>query len=129
MSALNLFRSNRSFYFGSWLALAGLCRLAGNAAGAEATPPEKLATLPGFKIELIRAAQPAEGSWVAMATDNKGRLIVSPQHGRTNGIEGGLLRFTLGPDGSIAKSEVIAKPIFDAQGLLYAFDSALHRDQ
>src|SRR5258708_32828487 len=75
-----------------------LCGWATRIAGGEATPAEKLATAPGFKIELIRTAQPGEGSWVALATDNKGRLIVSPQHGRTNGIEGGLLRFTLGAD-------------------------------
>jgi putative heme-binding domain-containing protein len=43
---------------------------------------------PGFHVELLRSSQPGEGSWVSLAFDPKGRLIV--------GREGkGLLRMTL----------------------------------
>src|ERR1043166_9721518 len=89
----------------------------------QTTPAEALDVPAGFKVELLRGAQPNEGSWVAMTVDNKGRLIVSPQHARASDTEGGLLRFTIGADGQIANTEVIAKPLYDAQGLLYALDS------
>jgi putative heme-binding domain-containing protein len=82
--------------------------------------------LPGFKVELVRAAEPEEGSWVAICKDNKGRLIISPQDGQP------LLRATL-KDGQIDKLERIelkneapeSKPIRygSAMGLLYAYDS------
>ena len=94
-----------------------------NRARKEATPADALRTLPGFKVELIRTAEPTEGSWVAMTVDDKGRLIISPQHARANETEGGLLRFTLDANGQVTGQETIAKPLFDAQGLLYAFDS------
>src|ERR1041384_2672539 len=89
----------------------------------QTTPADAIDVPNGFKIELLRPAQPNEGSWVAMTVDNKGRLIVSPQHARASDTEGGLLRFTMGADGQIANTEVIAKPLYDAQVLLYALDS------
>src|SRR4051794_12474240 len=62
-----------------------------------ATPAESLSVLPGFKAELLRSAAAGEGSWICMATDSRGRLIVSPQ-----GDDQPLLRITL-------KSGVIKK--------------------
>ncbi|PYL00050.1 MAG: heme-binding protein, partial [Verrucomicrobia bacterium] len=82
-----------------------------------ATPAEKLDTIPGFKVELVRSAEPGEGSWVCMTVDPRGRLIVSPQGDEP------ILRFTLTPDGKIAKIETIDQPVRGAMGLLYAFDS------
>lgn len=82
-----------------------------------ATPAESLTLLPGFKVDLLRSSD-NEGSWVSMTTDNKGRLIISPQEGRNN-----ILRVTLGDDGAIAKMETIDLPVGGAMGLLYAFDS------
>ena len=84
----------------------------------EATPAESLYTLPGFQVELIANAEPEEGSWVNLCKDNQGRLIVSPQY--KAGAEGGLLRVTLGADGKVAKKEFIAKPLYDAQGMVFA---------
>ncbi|MGZ8899818.1 MAG: 3-keto-disaccharide hydrolase, partial [Limisphaerales bacterium] len=61
---------------------------------AAATPADKLTTLPGFKVELLYSpAKEAEGSWVSMCADPKGRLIVSGQY------DEGLFRITpSGPD-------------------------------
>ena len=59
----------------------------------KATPAGRVLTLlPGFKAELIRSAEPDEGSWVCMTIDPEGRLIISPQEGVNN-----LLRVTLTP--------------------------------
>ncbi|MBM3877426.1 MAG: c-type cytochrome [Verrucomicrobia bacterium] len=89
------------------------------AARREATPAESLHTLPGFKVELIATAEPEEGSWVNLCKDNKGRLIVSPQY-RSANPDGGLLRITLGANGKVTKREFIAKPLYDAQGMVWA---------
>jgi putative heme-binding domain-containing protein len=82
-----------------------------------ATPAESLTTLPGFRVELLRSAEPGEGSWVAMTADPKGRLIVSPQ-----GKEP-MLRVTLDAAGRIAQLERIELPVSGAMGLLHAFDA------
>ena len=88
-------------------------------AARPATPAESLKTPDGFKVELLRSAQPGEGSWVAMTTDPKGRLILSPQ-----GKEP-MLRLTLDGQGQIAKLEndVIPASVSGAMGLLCANDS------
>ncbi len=93
-----------------------------SATAAEATAAESLYTLPGFKVEQIANAEAAEGSWVAMCKDDKGRLIISPQYGKA-GTNNGLLRITLGTDGKVVKREFIARPISDAQGLTWANDA------
>lgn len=81
-----------------------------------ATPLAAITAAPGFKVEMLRSSQ-GEGSWVAMAIDPKGRLIVSPQEG-----VGNLLRITL-TAGQVEKVETIALPVGGAMGLLCAFDS------
>lgn len=85
--------------------------------GRPATPAESLTIAPGFKVELLRSAQSGEGSWVSMAVDPKGRLIVSPQGNEP------MLRITLDAQGQIAKLEKMDVPVRAAMGLLYAFDS------
>jgi hypothetical protein len=82
-----------------------------------ATPAEQITVLPGYKVELLRSAQPGEGSWVAMAVDEKGRLYLSPQ-GREK-----MLRVTLTSAGQIEKIDPIDLPVSGAMGLLWAFDS------
>ncbi len=84
-----------------------------------AAAAEQLYTLPDFKIELLHSADPEEGSWVNMCKDDQGRLIISPQY-RSANPDGGLLRVTLGTDGKIVKREFIAKPLYDAQGMVFA---------
>lgn len=99
--------------------------LASAAAPAAApTPPTALYAPPGFKVELLAGGEIGEGSWVAMTKDDRGRLIISPQHREANS-EGGLLRITLGSDGKVAKREFIAKPLYDAQGMTF-IDGAIY---
>ena len=93
-------------------------RAPGAAAGKPATPAESLTVPDGFKVELLRSAQPGEGSWVSMAVDPQGRLLISPQ-----GKEP-MLRVTLDAQGQIASIDNNAVPnITGAMGLLYAFNS------
>src|SRR5262245_38164322 len=51
-------------------------------AGPAATPAASLRALKDFKVELLYSVpKDAEGSWVSMCTDPRGRLIVSDQYG------------------------------------------------
>ncbi len=75
-----------------------------------------ITALPGFKVEAIYSASPEEGSWVSMAFDPKGRLIVSPEKGK-------LCRVTLPQGGEPARAERLPVEVGDAQGLCYAFES------
>ena len=112
-----------------------------------ATPSEQIHLPDDFKIELLYSVpRDDQGSWVAMCQDDKGRLIVSDQHG-------GLYRFPIPKLGEpvdpasiqpITYSIVVAKerrmmkgtdpkPLTEelaklpktghAQGICYAFDS------
>ncbi len=87
-----------------------------------ATSAESLFVAKDFQVELLTSGEPEEGSWVNMCKDDKGRLIISPQYGKSN-PDAGLLRVTLGKDGKIAKREFIAKPLYDAQGMVFAYGS------
>ncbi len=89
--------------------------------GALATPTDSLQLLPGFKAELLRSAQPDEGSWVCLTIDDKGRLIISPQE-RNSDKDGGMLRVTLDNYGQLDKIEPLDTPVGAAMGLLYVFD-------
>ena len=66
---------------GSWyLPLLGLM-IYGHTLNA-APSPEQIRLPDGFKIELLYSVpRDDQGSWVAMCQDDKGRLIVSDQHG------------------------------------------------
>ena len=64
-----------------------------------ATSTAKFKLLPGFKAELLHSAEPGEGTWVCMAIDPRGRLIVSPQEGTNN-----LLRITLSSKGQVEEN-------------------------
>lgn len=84
-----------------------------------ATPADALFVAKDFKVELLHSGDPEEGSWVNLCKDDKGRLILSPQYRAAN-PDAGLLRVTLGKDGKVAKREFIAKPLYDAQGIVFA---------
>jgi putative heme-binding domain-containing protein len=103
---------------------AGKTAQKGGGARREATPAEALFSLPDFKVERLLSGEPEEGSWVNLCKDNKGRLIVSPQWGRATSPEEenrrGLLRLTLDKSGAVAKKDFIAKPLYDAQGMVWA---------
>lgn len=94
--------------------------------------PDTQITLPsGFEADLLYTVPPAQGSWVAMAFDPKGRLIVSDQDDK------GVFRVTL-PNPEVADSQVEVVPlpgfpyepiawgsrrVGGALGFLWAFDS------
>ena len=85
-----------------------------------ATPIDQLKVAKGFRVELLYSVpKEKQGSWVNMAVDPKGRLIVSDQYGK-------LYRVTppaIGGKASATKIEPINVDIGEAQGLLWAFDS------
>lgn len=93
---------------------------AANLREPSATPPETLNVAEGFRVELLYSVPKDEqGSWVNMAVDPRGRLIVSDQYG-------GLYRVTppaIGGPAEATKIEKIPVDIGEAQGLLWAFDS------
>ena len=82
-----------------------------------ATAPEMITVPEGFRVELLRSAEPNEGSWICMTFDPQGRIIVSPQ-----GENRPLVRMTLDKD-AVSKVENIEAPVSYAMGLLHAFDS------
>lgn len=45
----------------------------------QATDPATITVPPGFRIELIRSAQPGEDSWVSMVFDPRGRIILGKE--------------------------------------------------
>ena len=73
----------------------------------------------GFKLDLLYSVpKETQGSWVALCTDPKGRLIAADQNGK-------LYRMTPpapGRSGSV-EPEVINVDLAGVHGLLYAFDS------
>lgn len=84
------------------------------------TPANVFNLLPGFQAErLFTVPKDKLGSWVNIALDNKGRLIVSDQDSK------GLCRVTPPPIGSSdpVKVEHLDIKITAAQGILYAFDA------
>jgi putative heme-binding domain-containing protein len=91
-----------------------------NQSAAPTTPRDVFAVLPGFQVEsLFTVPRDELGSWVAIAFDNKGRLIASDQGDK------GLCRITPPAIGSSepTKVERLDVKISAAQGLLWAFDS------
>jgi hypothetical protein len=92
--------------------------------------PDTGITLPeGFDAEILYEVPPSQGSWVAMAFDPKGRLIVSDQDDK------GVFRVTL-PGNGATETKVESLPGFPyepidwgkrkvggALGFHYAFDS------
>lgn len=83
----------------------------------EATPADALDVPAGFKIELIHTADPGtEGSWICLAKDHKGRLIIGGQRNQP------MLRVYL-KDGKVASVEKLDLPLTEAMGLLDAHGS------
>jgi hypothetical protein len=92
--------------YNSWMLASG---------AAQATDPKTLDVLPGYRVELLRSAQPEEGSWIGLAFDPKGRITIARE-------QRGLLRMTLGSE-SVDKVEVIEDTLLECRGLLYAYDA------
>ena len=80
-----------------------------------ATDPAALVVAPGFKVELVHTADPAaEGSWISLSKDPKGRLLIGGQRSQS------LLRVTLA-DGKASKIEKLDLPFTEVMGSLSAF--------
>ena len=73
--------------------------------------------LPGFEIEQIHEATEAEGSWVSLVTDPRGRFLIGKE-------ELGVLRLTLPdePEGT-PRVELVNETLRGCRGLLWAHDS------
>ena len=81
---------------------------------ATVDPEAALDTLPGFKVEhILKADRVKNGSWICMAKDPKGRLLLGGQSGQP------ITRVTLGGDGKVAKEEVLRIPVSETMGMLY----------
>jgi putative heme-binding domain-containing protein len=77
-----------------------------------ATPAGEIRALPGYRVDLLRAALPEEGSWVALALDDKGRAIISRE-------DKGLLRMALpAHPGGLTPAEIIDNSLLEVRGLL-----------
>jgi putative heme-binding domain-containing protein len=95
------------------IALAADWSTAAQATGLGVTDAEKISVPEGFKVELLHeVSAEAEGSWVSLTTDEKGRLITCDQYG-------GLFRIDV--SGTEAKVEKLKVDFKGAQGLLCAF--------
>src|SRR5437763_16922238 len=58
-------------------------RAADRPTAPSATPADRIKALKGFQVELLYSVpKETQGSWVNLATDPKGRLIVSDQYGK-----------------------------------------------
>lgn len=81
---------------------------------AAAAPPDALRVAAGFGVELLRSAEPGEGSWINLAFDDHGRLLISSEGENTP-----LLRMTLKGD-RVERVEPACKWLRFAMGLLWA---------
>ena len=78
-----------------------------------ATPAEALDTLPGFQVEhILKADAKVNGSWICLAKDPKGRLLLGGQNGQP------ITRVTL-QDGKVVNQEILRIPVSETMGMLY----------
>jgi putative heme-binding domain-containing protein len=84
-----------------------------NSATLITTPDEVLETLPGFKIEHVLESDGAKnGSWICMANDPKGRLLLGAQRDQP------ITRVTL-QNGKSVKTEILSIPVTETMGMLF----------
>ena len=73
-------------------------------------------TVPQFEIELVRAADPDEGSWISIAFDPQGRATIARE-------DRGLLRLTFDrTGGTVTRVESIDDTLLECRGLCYLGD-------
>lgn len=73
----------------------------------------KFWTVPGFEVTELRVAQADEGSWISLAFDPQGRMIISRE-------DQGFLRMTLAESRkSVARVEAISSDLKECRGLAY----------
>lgn len=87
-----------------------------SAASLVESPGEVLAVLPGFKVDHVLQADGARhGSWICLANDPRGRLLLGGQGGQP------VTRVTL-ENGRSVKEEILSIPITEAMGMLFVDD-------
>jgi putative heme-binding domain-containing protein len=80
--------------------------------GGVVTEPGEIRPADGFRVELVRAARPGEGSWVAMAFAPGGEVVVARE-------DRGLLR--LDPrKGGEGEARLVDESLEEVRGLLFA---------
>lgn len=82
---------------------------------SEGTDPASFQLTDGFEIELLRSARKDEDSWISMALDAKGRLIIGKE-------KVGLLRLTLNATGAVEQVETVDDTLKECRGLLFIGD-------
>ena len=81
----------------------------------DGSDPASFLVSPGFEIELVRSAKPDEDSWVSVAFDPQGRVVIAKE-------KQGLLRMKLSADGAdVIAAETINGELQECRGLLFAF--------
>ncbi|MGI8982823.1 MAG: c-type cytochrome [Pirellulaceae bacterium] len=76
--------------------------------------PVSISALPGYAVEMVRTSAPGEGSWISLAFDPQGRIVVARE-------DKGLLRMTLdAQQKSVAKVETINSDLLECRSLLFA---------
>ncbi len=79
----------------------------------EGTDPASFFVAPGFEIRRVRSALPEEDSWVSLAVDPQGRVVIAKE-------QQGLLRMTLSPDGrEVQDVEVVNDTLKECRGLAF----------
>lgn len=78
--------------------------------------PVSIRAKPGFVVEAVRIAGPADGSWISLTFDPKGRAVIGRE-------DKGLIRLTLPRAGEEIKVESIEESLLEPRGLLFAHDS------
>jgi putative heme-binding domain-containing protein len=84
----------------------------------QATAPQSIRARDGFRVELLRSAQEGEGSWISMAFDQRGRVIVGLD-------DRGLARLVVDDGKPQATFQRIAgtESLLHIRGVLHAHDS------
>jgi len=77
---------------------------------------EVLDALPGFQIEqVLRADATTNGSWICLAKDPQGRLLLGGQNGQP------ITRVTI-KSGQVVKQEILHIPVSETMGMLFVDD-------
>ncbi|MBI3467666.1 MAG: c-type cytochrome [Planctomycetes bacterium] len=83
----------------------------------QATPASAIRVARDFQVELVHTAAPSEGSWIALAIDDRGRLWIAPQDGEP------LRRLTINEQGQLIANEPLPLKLSRAMGLLWMRES------
>jgi putative heme-binding domain-containing protein len=109
-------KAHGKFGMGPW-GIAGIDGPGGGGGGGSSPlEPAEIHVVDGFKVELLYTVPKEEqGSWVALTTDDKGRLLASDQGDK------GLYRIDV--SGAEAKVEKMPVAVSGGQGMVWAFDA------